>query len=122
MFPLEVTGDSPITIERVELRQFDDLTAPTIDAANLVTSDGALISSATCAPLKPASRYTANDIPQLVLTVSTDQPIAFNQNTQVFYHTSDGRKFVQVYGVLFALCLKGEVSRTECEKVLSKHL
>jgi hypothetical protein len=120
---LEVEGNQPITIDCVTLDPFPDLSGlkapalPHMDAAHVVTAKES----------RPAKGYRLEAGSQdqtvwLLLTVSARKGVAFNQDTQVFYHTPDGTKYRVVYLVQFVLCVKGEVPPHSCARAFPRYV
>lgn len=121
--PLVVKGTQPVVIDCVILdpfREFSSLPAPVLprlDAAKVVTAEQS----------RPAKGFqlsagSQDQSPWLLLSVSTGQKIAFNQDTQVFYHTPDGTKYRAVYLVQFVVCVKGEVTPHSCLRAFPRYV
>jgi hypothetical protein len=119
--PLEVSA--PVTLDCVILDPFRSLPGlpapalPRLDAAHVVTPGES--HQADGYRVEPSS---LRDEPGLVLTVSTAQGIAFNQDTQVFYHSADGTRYRTVYLVQFVVCVKGQVPPRSCLRAFPRYV
>jgi hypothetical protein len=121
--PLVVEGNQPVTIDCVHLDPFQDMrnlpapALPHLEAAHVVTAEK--IRTAKGFRLDPETPAQA---PWLLLSVSTQDKIAFNQDTQVFYHTPDGTRYRTVYLVQFVVCVKGEVAPRSCLRAFPRYV
>lgn len=104
---LHVSGDDPIVVDDVRLLPFSGVPLPDVLRARIDDAE------AVGHRVAPEDDEPA---PHLVLTVVTNERIAFNRLVQVSYHLLDqSTNYVALFDIHWMMCLKDRVTARQCD-------